>query len=73
MLSNVGKHRLFIKSLVMKSFHNFQRHDVTIIQNSEVNNVSKVVILSKKENTKSGVRLHGPPTNAKVRLAAMEE
>jgi hypothetical protein len=39
--------------------------------NSEVNNVSNVIIIQ-RANTKS-VRQHGPPINAKVGSGAMEE
>jgi hypothetical protein len=48
--------------------------DVNIvqIQNSEVNIVWNVIIIQ-RANTKSSVRQHGPPTNAKVASGAMEE
>jgi hypothetical protein len=43
------------------------------ILNTEVSNVLNVIIILKKENTKSIVGQHGPPTKAKVRSGAMEE
>jgi hypothetical protein len=41
-------------------------------QNSEVNNVSNVIIIQ-RANTKSSVGQQGPPTNAKVGSGAIEE
>jgi hypothetical protein len=42
------------------------------IQNSKVNDVSKVIVMQ-RANTKSSVGQHGSPTNAKVGSGAMEE
>jgi hypothetical protein len=58
--------------LSLEKKNEFHSSMVICIQNSRVNNVSNVIIIQ-RANTKSSVRQHGPPSNAKEGSGAMEE